>query len=377
MATRLRPGRGWQADVAAALPAWLTARLVVLGALAVARFLANHLHPATAGVVARAHEGLFGWDASWYADIAAKGYARLPREALRFFPLVPLSARRLGVVLAGHERWALLVIANGSALAFAALLHRLAWRETGDAALARRAAWLAALAPPAFVFVMGYSDATAAALAVLAFLALRDQRWGWAAVAGLLAGLARPVGALLVVPAAVEAWRARAGRGHQQLVSRLAAVVAPLVGVGIFLVWVGTQFGDAWLPMRIQEQRNLRGHLANPLHTLSNAAHGLSSGDRVGTGLHLPWVAVLLVLLVVVVRRWPAAYALFAAVALAVLLTASNLDSMERYALGSFPFVLAGAALLASERVERVAFVVSSVLLFAYALLAFLNLSVP
>ena len=35
---------------------------------------------------------------------------------------------------------------------------------------------------------------------------------------------------------------------------RLAAVVAPAVGTGAYLAWVGTNFGDAFLPFKVQQQ---------------------------------------------------------------------------------------------------------------------------
>ena len=56
------------------------------------------------------------------------------------------------------------------------------------------AAWLTALAPPAFVLVMGYSEPLFLCLVVAAFLWMRQGRWWSVAGAGFLAGLTRPVG---------------------------------------------------------------------------------------------------------------------------------------------------------------------------------------
>src|SRR2546422_383386 len=61
----------------------------------------------------------------------------------------------------------LLLLANGGALVLGGLLHRVALEETGDEALARRAAWLVALMPPAFVMAMGYAEPLAVSLAVV------------------------------------------------------------------------------------------------------------------------------------------------------------------------------------------------------------------
>src|SRR6478609_357308 len=188
----------------AALP-WLLARVLVVGALAFSRDIYDKVgappRPVALG------QGLFAWDAAFYRAIAEHGYRAVGDASLRFFPLVPMLARGLGWVLFGHTAVALLVVANGSALAFGALLHRLALRETGDAGVARRAAWFAALFPAAAVLVLGYAEATAMMLGVIVFLGLRSRRFGWAIAGGFLAGLCRPVGVLLVVPAAIEAGR--------------------------------------------------------------------------------------------------------------------------------------------------------------------------
>ena len=60
----------------------------------------------------------------------------------------------------------------------------------------RKAVWLLAVAPPAFVLVMGYTEALAGLLAVIVFYGIRSGRWWLAAGAGLLSGLCRPPGAL-------------------------------------------------------------------------------------------------------------------------------------------------------------------------------------
>ena len=110
----------------------------------------------------------------------------MPDAALRFFPLVPLLARALGTVLRGNEAVALMIVANGSALLFGGLLYRLVIRETGDEALARRAAWFGAILPPAVALVLGYAEATFMLLSVAVFLCVRDRRFAWAIPAAMI-----------------------------------------------------------------------------------------------------------------------------------------------------------------------------------------------
>ena len=96
-----------------------------------------------------------------------------------------------------------------------------------------------------------------------------------------------------------------------------------------------------------------------------------------GTALHVPWVVVVVVLLVVCWRRWPASYGAFATAVVAVALSGTNLDSFERYALSAFPLVLAAAGLIGRPWVERGVLTLIAAGLAGYAVLAFMNVSVP
>jgi hypothetical protein len=361
----------------AALPGWVSARAVVLGTLALVRFVFDRIDPASTRAVRSAREGLLVWDGQWYVRIAREGYAALPEEALRFFPLFPLLGRAGAAVTPFAIGTVLLIVANASALALGALLYGLARFESGDDGTARRAAWLVALAPPAYVLVLGYTEATATLLAVAMFFALRTRRWGWAALAGVLAGLVRPVGILLVVPAAIESLRGWRATRSRERVWRALATLAPAAGAGIYLGWVAARFGDWALPMRVQQRAGLRGKFTNPLSTLGDAARTLFDGGDATTGLHLPWVLVLAVLVVVAFRRWPASYGAFALVMLAVGISSSTLNSIERYALSAFPFVLAAASVTRTPAVERVVLVLSTAAMVAYTVLVFAGVAVP
>lgn len=348
-------------DLRAALPGWAASRVVVLAALGLAHVVA------VAYAASDYHRSIFGWDAEWYRRIAEHGYDGIPREGLRFFPLLPLAARALGA-LVGVEV-ALLVLANGSALLLGALLHRLA-RLDGDAATAGRAAWLVAFTPVSFVLVMPYAEAPATALSVAAFLAYRRGRWWAGAAAGALTAALRPTGVLLALPAAIEAAR----DPRKQPLARLAAVVAPAAGLASFLVWSRIAYGDAFLPLRVQQASHLRGStISNPLSSLLGQAEGVAHGEVFPVLLHLPWVVLLPFLLVRLVRRWPASYAAFAGVSYLAGVTAPNFASLERYAFAGFPFVLAAAGWVGSPRSRLVA----AGLLGAYSVFAFSAVYVP
>ncbi|MHB1785041.1 MAG: hypothetical protein ACYCS7_02680 [Acidimicrobiales bacterium] len=362
--------------VVAALPAWLVARAVVIGSLLLAHYIVSHTHPGAPGVAIRAHEGLLGWDAGYYRDIARAGYAPLGHQALRFFPLVPALARVLTDITGVSVSITLLVISNLSALGVGAGIYALVRTEGEGDGLARRAAWLVALAPPAFVLVMGYSDSTFVLLAIIAFFGYRRGHWGLAMGMGVLAGLSRPVAILLCLPAAVEAWRGWRGARAGGRLARLGATAAPAVGIGLYLGWAQWRFDAGLAPIRDQTASNLRGGLANPLHTLAHDVRDLVH-HHVGSGLHVPWFVLCVVLLVVCFRRLPSSYGFFAAGMLGLAVSSANLDSLERYCLTAFPFIIAGATLMTSERVEKAVLALSAAGMAGYSLLAFLNAYVP
>jgi hypothetical protein len=381
LASRLRQPAG-----EAILP-FVVARAVVLGALGLAHFVVDRTHPATAGVAARVHEGLLGWDAGYYETIARVGYHPLGKSALRFFPAVPAATHALAWIPGVDDGAGLLILSNVAAFVATVLLFALVRRETDDRLVARRAIWFLSLSPAAFVLVMGYAESTLLCLSVGCFLALRPGRgpahgsarrpnFALAGVLAFAAALTRPIGVFLALVVAVELvrWWIRLGRG--QRVSGLVATAAPVVGLGAFGVWAHHEVGDFWAPIGVQLESTHHGGLSDPVVTLVHDARGVFH-HHVGTALHVPWVIIALVLLVVCWRRLPAPYTVFAAAILAVAVAGTNLDSFERYALSAFPLAVAAALVCREPRVERVVLTLLPAVLAGYALLAFLNISVP
>ena len=340
-----------------------------------------------------------GWDAGWYETIAREGYGPLGSQGLRFFPAVPLLTHALAWVPGLGDGPALLLLANAAALAATAMLYVLARRETGDPAVARRAVWVLSLLPAGFVLVMGYAESVLLVFALGCFLALRpapgppldprldpesqlraparsDPRPHFA-VAGALAfaaALTRPIGVLLFLAVATEVvrWWPRLGRSERG--AGLGAVLAPFLGLLAFAAWAEHTVSDWWAPLRVQLQSSHHGGLSDPVATLFDDAKGVLH-HHVGTALHVPWVLLALAMLVVCWRRLPPP-TLFTAAVLAVAVSGSNLDSFERYA-SARPLSLAAALLLAEAQVERLVLTLLAAGLAGYALLAFLNISVP
>ena len=389
---------------------YVVARAVVLGALGLAHFIVDRTHPATVGVAARVHAGLLGWDAGWYESIARVGYAPLGRQSLRFFPAVPMVAHGLAWLPGLGAGSALVLLANVAAFAATAMLYLLVRREVADPAVARRAVWVLSLLPAGFVLVMGYAEAVFLVFAIGCFLALRPPGGARRAAAGVGVGagadggadvgvdgtelpalrphfavagvlafgaaLTRPIGILLVLAVGAELvrWWTRLGRAER--VAGLAALAAPFIAFVAFLAWAKHTVHDWWAPLRVQLQGSHHGGLSDPLATLYHDAKGVAH-HHVGTALHVPWVIVAVAMLIVCWRVLPAPYTLFAAAVLATAVAGSNLDSFERYALSAFPLTMAAAVILKPAPVERAVLALLSAGLAGYALLAFLNLSVP
>jgi hypothetical protein len=237
--------------------------------------------------------------------------------------------------------------------------------------------WLAALAPPAFVLVMGYAEATLMALAVATALAVRTKHWVWACAFAYLAGLTRPLGVMIAVFVAVEVVTTWTQTRRSSRVAPLAAVVAAPAGLFTYLLWVQHRtHAGLFYALRLQENPQLRGKNVNPVTNLVDTTRELFSGDRFGSGLHAITAFALVVLLVVLVRRWPWPYTAYASATLLLSLTASNLDSLERYALSTFPFVLAAASIVRPGW-DRVVWVACGAGLVALCTLAFTGTYVP
>ena len=267
------------ADLRAAFPAWVAARVLVAVAYGIARLWREHAHPGELTI--QLHQGLFAGRRVLPRHRDSR-YDALPEAALRFFPLYPLFGRGLGWMLGGNEGLALLLIANVSTLAAGALMHRLVLVDLADRRTAQLSASLLALAPPAFVLVWAYAEALYLVCAIGMLLALRRRSWWWAtASAGLLAGLARPFGVVLAVPA-----RDRGPEGIAAYVAAGSCRAArrrswrPIVGLGAFLLWIGSL--DP-----IHQQGQLRGEWIDPFRGLGRAIGDMFGSQRFLDGLHL------------------------------------------------------------------------------------------
>ena len=358
--------------------------------LVAAHLTVGTVRPGNAAAAARVGQGLLAWDGGWYRSIAAHGYAASGQESLRFFPAFPMAARVLGGIPGVGAGPALVVVANLASLVALALLAALVRDDLGDGAPGPAVGVAAGPGPGRLHPGAGVLRRPPPG---------RDHRRALGRPPpGLVVGRRRRPGRRADPPRRDAGGRARGPRGGPgragpsagsrgtallrlrgpgRIVGAGAAVVAPVVGAGAFLGWVGSAFGDAWLPLRIQEQGGHRGSLVVPFRAMAHDVASALGGHHVGSALHVPWVVLGVVLVVVAFRRLPCSYGALATAMLVVSLTSDNLDSFERYALGAFPLVVAASTLTGRRRVQIVVLVLSGAAMAAYAYGAFVNVIVP
>ena len=375
------------ASARVALLAWIEARVYVAAAFVVTHAVINRLQPPPD--FAPVSDGLLAWDGRWYETIAASGYLNADDPAVRFFPLWPLLGRAVANLPGIDAGAALIILANVLALAAGTLIHVLVLDETGDEILASRTVRLLALAPPSFVLVLAYSEALYLCLAIAVFLLADRQRWWLAAAVGFLAGLTRPVAVLLAPALALAAWQnrwldrsddverpwvTRRARGPAANIAATAAVLSPLAGAATFVVWAGSALGDRFAPF--ERQRELRGDFAEPVSRMVRAAWRGIHGDT-GELLHFMAAVALVTLAVYAVTVVSRPLALYGALSVVALISAQNLNSLERYAIAAFPLVIAAAIASDHPWLERWVLNASSAAMACLTILALHGVYVP
>ena len=210
------------------------------------------------------------------------------KPALRFFPLFPLLARALGTLTGMSDGVALVVLANLFGFGALVLLHTLVSRESLGSSTADRTIWIISLWPAAFVLVMGYAESLFLCLSIAAFLCWRTGRPWWSLAPAFLAGLCRPVGALLALPALMEAiswWLAGGQRPFGMLTGRLLAIAAAPLGMVTYLSWSAVATGSFFEPLSLQTSRAERGGISDPFSTIAHDTVDLIRGQHLGSAL--------------------------------------------------------------------------------------------
>lgn len=313
--------------------------------------------------------GLLGvwqrWDACWYGKIATFGFEPGTNGTV-FFPLVPLLTGLLtpltggSVALAGY-----LLSAAASVVALASLI-RLVGRDLGPAT-GRRTALYVSVFPSAFFLVAPFTEATFLACSALAILGARERRWAMAGVAGFLGGLARLQGLFLLLPLGWEAVRSLVAARQAgtppgvRALGPLVAALAPIAGAGLYIGWTAVAIGVT--PFEAQDAWGGREFHAPWDVAAASIRWGVERGEPLQF-VNLGLLGLFGLVTVLMARRLPLAYTLFAApqiLLLAIRLQPTPLTATSRYLLVVFP-VMAALALLGRRRLVDRTIVIASTL---------------
>ena len=336
--TSLSPRRVLARPFAKALLAYLAARLVTLGIVALANVWSHHSWVSD----------LSTWDGAWFLKAVYHGWpAQLPivdghvgASPIAFFPLLPLVIRGLTDVSGLGAATVGLIVSGLSGLGAVYAVGALT-RNFAGAVTAERAALLFALSPGSFVFSLIYAEGLLLVFIALGLLALVQRRWLLAGVLGALASLTSPVGlafaASCAVTALVTSWRERDWR------SLVAPLLAPTGFVawmmylwrhtGNLMAWRETErYGWNSYPSLLYPFRILAKFLLNPLSPTM-------------TGQILFWGTVVAIYLSVLMfrERQPLAVLSYGVSAVVLFAISSPVGLRPRFLMLAFPLTIAAA----------------------------------
>jgi hypothetical protein len=293
--------------------------------------------------------GWVGWDASWYARIAERGYEFLPGEqsSVAFFPLYPLAIVGLEQLGANVYQAGVLVTLLCGPLAVW-LFWR--WSRTrADEACALHAGLLLALYPfTFFLYGVMYSDALFLLLVVGAFLLLER---GWlvsAVVLGALATAARPVAPAVVVGLLARRleWKRERGEAWSALD---ALPVLSALGCGLYMLYLRQRFGTpfAFIDAQAGWEQAPGWESWLKVHWFHAVFQGGNREVAVRLSVHALLTLGALVLLGPTYRRLGWGYGAYCAVIVGIpTVTTKDFMGMGRYLLSAFPLFLTFALLL-------------------------------
>lgn len=380
---RLRPAVGEP------LVAWLVSRILVVGLAVLGWAVFGTPERGVAAEVPRPLSFLAAWDTTWYLDIASAGYERDLGQVgeafsnLAFFPLLPaLMALASGVGL--NPAIAAIVISNLAFLGALLALWKLTAAVRGEAT-ATVATWCLALAPPAVVASMAYTEGLVLAAAVGAALAAVRGRWLLAGALAAVAALARPPGAavavLLLALAVTDLSPGRAGR--------LARVLLPTVAaLGAFAIWMWAARGSPLLPIEAQSAWD-RGTLLLGLVTVMPGEVADAAVAVVHLDVTAAWWATLrdvgfgalyLALLAALRRQegsWRSPWVVYSALVLALPLASGAVTSLARLGLMAFPLAWPAADWIRAREPTRARIAASAAIIGIVAFTALLAIRSP
>lgn len=290
------------------------------------------------------------WDAQHYLFLAEFGY-QPGSESNAFFPLLPALIRLAMPLFGGSSLVAGLVVSNIASLVGLYLLFVFLGDLYGRGTALNTLVLFLAI-PTAFFFSLVYSESIFLLLSALFFIWLYRNQYARAAIPALLLPLARPAGALVLLPFATYYLM------HERpaVSRRLFWVAAPLAGCGVYLAIMWLTTGNP-LEMMQAEKVYVSGYsILNVLHPAQlwqQLMHGpLAIHGYTDSEIDRAFFAAFLALLIPLFRRVPLPLALFALGTGVLSVLSGTFMSYPRYLLAAFPVFLCVALLLQDRRVK-------------------------
>ena len=152
---------------------------------------------------------LLRWDSAWYATIVNEGYKYngndLVQQPVVFYPLYPLIAKALTILLGIDGLLALLVVANVAAILSVLLLFKYVRQDHGDEVALLTIAFLSFF-PTSLFLSAGYTESLALLLILCCFILLKREQFILAAAFAGLASATRSTGLVLLPVIIWELW---------------------------------------------------------------------------------------------------------------------------------------------------------------------------
>ena len=285
------------------------------------------------------------WDAGWYLSIVTDGYRYTPgdpavQQNIVFFPAYPMIMRAGGRLLGGDMVG---YVAAGMIVSLAAFFGALVYlylfaRDKFGEETARYSLWFLAAYPFALFFGAVYTESLFLLGTIGAFYHFSRRQFGIAAFWGVVVGLTRLNGALLVLPLGVLALSAP----KPLSVKAWIATAAPGLGLAVYMLFIWRLTGDplSFLTSQMAWGRGYQGLGSLVAHQYSILANAGLSG-YVGTPGYdvLNAIGALFAVAMIwpVARRLGAAFGLFMVINILPALASGGLLSAGRFSSVLFP----------------------------------------
>ena len=294
------------------------------------------------------------WDGVWYLAVARAGYpdhvptgsGTAAQSTISFFPAFPMLVRGLHIVArVGYLTSALVIVALAGAAA-AVALHRLV-RRIRDEATADAVVAVCCFFPGTIALSLPYSEALALLAVIVCCLALLQERWVIAGVAGAVATATRPNTLGVVAAAAVAAFiaiRTQQRTGDLPPSARLRPIVAPVLAAMGFVGFVGYLWArtGSLTALTDSQRRGWNGGVSFA-QSITDVVDYIGQPGDTGLAIIVMSIAVAVVSIVVLVvaKDMPLPLKVYGVVTLLIGLT--TIGMRPRFVLLAFPIFLAWA----------------------------------